>query len=74
MNTEDFKLNTRKPQLFRVFVNEMWMQHKDELLEWEGELPNYTSRDYFLKYRWQLRKLYQQHKEQSWDRGKKNVK
>ena len=74
MSDIEFKLSERKPQPFRVFVTEKWMQHKDELLEWERRQPDYTSRDYFRKYRWQLRKMYRQERGSLWDLGKKNSK
>jgi hypothetical protein len=36
-----------------------WQEHKDELLAWEKQLPEYDSTYYFRKHRWFLKKMYQ---------------
>ena len=49
-----------RPSAFRVWCNEMWMSHKDELFVWEQKLPEYDSTYYFRKHRWMLKKMFQQ--------------
>lgn len=44
---------------FRTFVMDKWQEHKDELLAWEKQLPEYDSAYYFRKHRWFLKKMYQ---------------
>jgi len=43
---------------FRQFVLKVWYQHLEELMAWEHKVPNYTSGEYFDRYRWWLRKEY----------------
>jgi len=44
---------------FRTFVMDKWQEHKEELLAWEKQLPEYDSTYYFHKHRWFLKKMYQ---------------
>ena len=50
----------KMPSKFRVFIQEKWMEHKDELLTWEKVLPEYDDKYYFRKHRWMLRKMYRE--------------
>jgi hypothetical protein len=43
---------------FRQFVMRVWFEHLDELMAWGQSVPNYTSEEYFKKYRWWLRREY----------------
>lgn len=43
---------------FRAFAMNMWQDHKEEVFTWEGDLVQYTSKDYFSKNKWFLKKLY----------------
>ena len=43
---------------FRHFCNEKWFEHKDELLIWTGNQPNYDAQYYFSKHRWLLKKMF----------------
>ena len=45
---------------FRSFCYNMWMAHKDELIEWEKRLPEYDSSEYFKRYKWMLKSMYRQ--------------
>ena len=54
----EIKLATKLPSKFRLFLSEMWMQHKDEILVWEKRLPEYDSTYYFRKHRWLLKEMF----------------
>lgn len=47
-----------KDSNFRVWLNRMWLEHKDDVLEHTGRKVDYDLRDYFLKYRWWLKTIY----------------
>jgi hypothetical protein len=47
---------------FRMWLQEKWMQHKDELMAWENRLPEYDDKYYFRKHRWMLRRMYREEK------------
>lgn len=47
---------------FRLFCNEMWFQHKDEILNWTGNLVQYDSTYYFRKHRWLLKAKFKEQK------------
>ena len=47
---------------FRLFCNEMWFQHKDEILDWTGNLVQYDSTYYFRKHRWLLKAKFKEQK------------
>lgn len=47
---------------FRAWVNEKFMEHKDELMAWENRLPEYDAKYYFSKHKWMLRKMFQEEK------------
>ena len=50
------------PSEFRSWCNEKWMEHKDELFQWENKFPEYDSTYYFRKHRWMLKKMFQEEK------------
>ena len=44
---------------FRLFCNEKWYEHKDEILNWTGRpLIEYDSTYYFRKHRWLLKRMF----------------
>tara|TARA_B110000238_G_C16115175_1_gene434485 strand:- start:110 stop:307 length:198 start_codon:yes stop_codon:yes gene_type:complete len=46
------------PSPFRIYCTNKWYEHKDELFNWEGHLPDYEASYYFKKNRWLLKKMY----------------
>tara|TARA_B110000444_G_C18843964_1_gene600718 strand:+ start:1486 stop:1650 length:165 start_codon:yes stop_codon:yes gene_type:complete len=49
-----------KESAFRLFCNEKWYQHKDEILSWTGGSVEYDAKYYLTKHRWLLRKMYKE--------------
>jgi len=48
---------------FRLFCNEKWYEHKDEILAWTGRpVTEYDSKYYFNKHRWLLKKMFKENK------------
>lgn len=43
---------------FRFWCQLKWYEHIDEMIMMDGEEPSYTSRQYFNKYRWWLKREY----------------
>lgn len=44
---------------FRLFCNEKWYEHKDEIYAWTGRpLLEYDSTYYFRKHRWLLKRMF----------------
>jgi len=43
---------------FRFWCQLKWYEHIDEMLIMDGSEPSYTSRQYFNKYRWWLKREY----------------
>jgi hypothetical protein len=43
---------------FRQFCVEMWYAHKEEHNAWMKCDPDYTSEEYFNRYKWMLKSLY----------------
>lgn len=43
---------------FRNFCTEKWYEHREELLTWEGRLPNYGSEEYFHRNKWTLKRMF----------------
>jgi len=41
---------------FRRWCYDMWYEHIDELIQFSGKPPSYTSKQYFEKYRWWLKR------------------
>jgi hypothetical protein len=53
-------MNNKLPSAFRVWLQEMWMKHKDECFTWTRQFPEYDDRYYFRKHRWMLKKMFKQ--------------
>ena len=47
-----------KQSPFRNWLQEMWMQHKEECYEWHAPLSESNSEEYFRKYKWWLKREY----------------
>ena len=47
-----------KNKSFRVWLQDMWYTHLDELDSWNMPRPDYTSTAYFQRFRWWLRAEY----------------
>ena len=43
---------------FRAWCREMWYQHIEECLTWEGIEPTATPQEYFNKYKYWLKREY----------------
>ena len=52
----------KPPSDFRIFCNHMWMEHKDEIFAWTGQMVEYDDRYYFNKHRWLLKRLFKEQK------------
>jgi len=53
-----------KSSSFRLFCNEKWYEHKDEIFAWTGKAhPDYDSTYYFRKHRWLLKKMFKENKD-----------
>ena len=55
-------LEKKLPSLFRVWLQNKWFEHKDELMLWEKKWPEYDDVYYFRKHKWLLRKMYKEEK------------
>lgn len=54
---------TPMPSGFRMFCNEMWYRHKDEIFAWTGVTsPEYDQTYYLKKHKWLLKKMYKDSK------------
>lgn len=47
-----------KMKPFRHWCHEMWCQHVDEYIAWEGFEPTSTPQEYFNKYKFWLKREY----------------
>ena len=47
-----------KTNAFRLWLQDMWLQHLDELDSYSLPRPDYTSTAYFQRFRWWLRAEY----------------
>ena len=56
---------TREPSDFRHWCSEKWMEHKDELFNWEKKFPEYDSTYYFHKHKWMLMRMYKEEQKQN---------
>lgn len=52
-------------QSFRSWLNQLWMDHKKEVLEYTGKSVDYDLGEYFNKYKWWLRREYRHQKGKS---------
>ena len=41
---------------FRHWCYEKWQDHQEEVFQWEGSYPTATGQEYFIKYRWWLKR------------------
>ena len=58
----EFALNgfAEQPSAFRTWCSYKWMEHKDEVFNWENKFPEYDSTYYFRKHRWMLRRMFKE--------------
>jgi hypothetical protein len=47
---------------FRYWIQEMWMQHKDEYMELGMSIPEFSAQEYFSKYKYWLKREYKHQK------------
>jgi hypothetical protein len=45
---------------FRVWLQEMWYLHINEIEQWTGRGPTYNSQEYFTRNKWWLRQAFRQ--------------
>lgn len=45
-----------KSSAFRIWVTQIWFEHKDEVLRIEGKPCCYGADQYFAKYKWWLKR------------------
>jgi len=50
----------RSMRPFRVFLRQMWEEHKDEVFDWTKSPVTYTPEQFFRKNKWFLKKLYRE--------------
>ena len=65
MDIEDLKsldLSVPTPSGFRLFCNEKWYEHKDEILLLTGNVVDYDAKYYYNKHRWLLKSMYKEQK------------
>jgi len=48
------------PSDFRIFVNEKWFEHKDEIMLWTGQTVDYDAKYYYTKHRWLLKRMFKE--------------
>jgi hypothetical protein len=58
--TDQYKVKLNLPSAFRIWLQEKWFEHKDELMLWEKRAPEYDDKYYFKKHKWMLRKMYRE--------------
>lgn len=51
-----------RPSEFRMFCNEKWFEHKDEIFLWTGDTVKYDDKYYFRKHRWLLKSMFKENK------------
>jgi len=49
-----------KSVTFRMWLQEKWYEHQDELMMWEKRFPEYDSTYYFQRHKWMLRRMFQE--------------
>jgi len=49
----------RNPSNFRLWLQKIWAEHKEEILEETGRPCEYRMEDYIRKYKWWLKTVYQ---------------
>ena len=54
-------MSTVKPITnFRLWLQNKWFEHKDELFNWTGQFPEYDDKYYFQKHKWLLKKMFKE--------------
>lgn len=59
--TQHYDSNIVVPSEFRIWVTNKWFEHRDENEAW-GYRVDGSSTDYFRKYKWFLKTIYQKEK------------
>lgn len=59
--TQHYNSNMVMPSTFRVWVANKWYEHRDENEAWGCKVSG-SSADYFRKYKWFLKTIYQKEK------------
>ena len=64
LDEEPFVLTpTPMPSKFRIFCNQMWYEHRDEIFAWTGNASlDYDQNYYLKKHKWLLKRLYKDSK------------
>ena len=50
--------NQNELSSFRHWLNRMWFEHKEEVLDYTGISVEYDMKIYILKYKWWLKAIY----------------
>ena len=53
----------RKSSNFRRWLTKIWAEHQEEIFQVTGKPCEYDLQDYFLKYKWWLKTIYQREKQ-----------
>jgi predicted phosphoribosyltransferase len=56
-------MNYEKPTAFRIWLQQVWAEHQEEILEVTGKKCEYRMEDYVSKYKWWLKTVYQKGRE-----------
>lgn len=52
---------TKLPKPFRIFIQNKWFEHKDEIYAWTRQpLTEYDDKYYFRKHRWLLKRMFKE--------------
>ena len=47
---------------FRMFLQEKWYEHEEEIMVWEKRLPQYDREYYWRKHKWLLKNMFLEQK------------
>jgi len=47
---------------FRIWLNNIWYEHSNEVFNWTGKNPEYNLKEYFEKYKYWLKREYKHQK------------
>jgi hypothetical protein len=47
-----------KTSLFRIWLQNMWHEHKEEFFNYHGGAPTYDLNEYIRKHKWWLKEKY----------------
>ena len=54
----------KTPSAFRIFIQNKWFEHKDEIYAWTRQpLTEYDDKYYFRKHKWLLKKMFKEQSE-----------